>query len=546
MKGRACWLVFACLLMAVLTLSCKKEPTGPTEQEQTKPVIKDPKKRMAYNLGEYLAGEYASSVDKVVVSETKVTIEGKCGGDGKYLLAEITPWQDVTEMESFPYTDQLSGRNFSLTLDRSVKGREGIDYDRVFSKWAVIKVDGEKPSLDSHARYADEVAPKRSPSLLRLRSQKGLAAGGGNIYFSDCDEMKVSTITMNVLINGFIDQAGSDFTYGGIGYSIGAEWRKTIDEITSDAAQRNLVVCAILLAPTSSSYRDPENTGGNYTMPNITTAKAFNKYAAVLEYLAERYTHEGGKRIHHWIMHNEVDMSKEWTNMGDQPVLRYLDRYLKSMRICYNIVRQYDQNASVLASYTHSWRASDGGYSPWDMLTKTVSYSRAEGDFRWGVAYHPYAQDITKPEFWKNDTKATGLQTTSYVTFKNLEVIDAWIKQKENLYQGKTKRMLFLSEQGTNSPSFSDDDLAKQAAGACWAWKKVKKLDGIDAIQWHNWMDNAAEYGLHLGLRKADFQPKPVWGVWKAAGTDKEDEVFDPYLKVIGISSWDEIYLDVK
>ena len=55
-----------------------------------------------------------------------------------------------------------------------------------------------------------------------------------------------------------------------------------------------------------------------------------------------------------------------------------------------------------------------------------------------------------------------------------------------------------------------------------------------------------AEYGLHLGLRKADFQPKPVWGVWKAAGTDKEDEVFDPYLKVIGISSWDEIYLDVK
>ena len=69
MKGRTCWLVFACLLMAVLTLSCKKEPAGPTEQEQTKPVIKDPKKRMAYNLGEYLAGEYAVCLANIVLSK---------------------------------------------------------------------------------------------------------------------------------------------------------------------------------------------------------------------------------------------------------------------------------------------------------------------------------------------------------------------------------------------------------------------------------------------------------------------------------------------
>jgi len=539
-------LMICCLGALAILLGCEKEGTTSDEtdstEEETKPVIKDPKKRMAYNLNEYLTKDYASSVTKVVVTASKVTIEGNCGSSGSYLLADITPWQDVTEMETYPYVEKLSGGKFSVTLDRIVKGREGIDYDRVFSKWAVIKEDGEKQTLDSHAHYADEVAAKRSASLVSLRSQKGLAAGGGEIYFADCDYMNISAITMNVLLNGIIEETGSDFTYGGIGYAIGKDWPKTCDDITADAAKRNIVVNAIILTPTKSSYKDPENTGGNYTMPNLTTAKAFNQYAAALEYMAERYTKEGSGRIHNWIMHNEVDMSKEWTNMGDQPVLRYLDRYLKSMRICYNIVRQYDQNAAILGSYTHNWVASDGGYSPRDMLKKTVQYSNAEGDFNWGVAYHPYAQDIYKAEFWKNDDKATSTQTTKYITFKNLEVIDAWIKLDENLYQGKTKRKLFLSEQGVNSPSYSNSDLELQAAGACWAWKKVKKLDGIDAIQWHNWVDNPAEQGLNLGLRKPDLQTKPVWDVWKAAGTDKEDEVFAPYLKTIGISSWDEIF----
>lgn len=63
------------------------------------------------------------------------------------------------------------------------------------------------------------------------------------------------------------------------------------------------------------------------------------------------------------------------------------------------------------------------------------------------------------------------------MTFRNLEVIDAWIKQKANLYKGTTKRLLFLSEQGTNAPSYSESDLVLQAAGGVWVCKKVSKLD---------------------------------------------------------------------
>ena len=42
----------------------------------------------------------------------------------------------------------------------------------------------------------------------------------------------------------------------------------------------------------------------------------------------------------------------------------------------------------------------------------------------------------------------------------------------------------------------------EQAAGFAYAWKKMKHLDGIDAFQWHNWMDGRGEFGLRIGLRK--------------------------------------------
>ncbi|MGN1215697.1 MAG: DUF5722 domain-containing protein [Candidatus Cryptobacteroides sp.] len=509
------------------------------------------KQDMADRIDKYLATDYPSSVSNVSVTKSSVIIEGTCGGDGTYALAEVTPWQDITEMETFPYVESISGKSFKVTVDRVAKAREGIDYDRVFSKWAVVKVDGEKHILDSHGRYADDVEPVTSPEPIPLKSKKGIAAGDHAYYFNDLADMRCGSNTMNVVLDNLMPGKGADYTFGGISYRIG-DGRSYVDRIVSNVKDMGIVVSAIILCPKGGVFTDPECTGGYYSMPNITTAEAFNHYAAALSYMASRYNNiDINGRISHWIMHNEVDAGTTWTNMGEQPMTRYLDRYIKSMRICYNIVRQYDQNASVLASYTHSWTGKED-YSPKEMLEKTVEFSNAEGDFWWGVAYHPYPQNLTVPSLWSNDKQATYSMDTKFITFKNLEVLDKWMKMKENLYKGEKKRICFLSENGTNSPSYSQSDLALQAAGGCWAWKKVKNLDGIDGIQWHNWADNRAEFGLRIGLRAFDdagfnnLDPKPVWYVWKAAGTEQEDEVFAPYLSTIGISDWDSIMHEVQ
>lgn len=524
-----------------------------TEQEKQDGVISGDeieKMAMSRRLTAYLSATYPSSVNHVSVTTDKVTVEGVCTGSGSYLLAEITPWQDVTEMSVFPYTTELSGGSFSITLDRNVDGREGYKYDRLFSKWAVVKVEDGVQKLDSHARYADEVTPIRTPEPMTLKNKKGLGAGTGAAYYQEMDDLGLGSITMNITLEGIVGKvvsSGTKTSYGGKNYQVVAAGRNTADAIVTEAYKRGVILSAILLAGSGSVYKDPENTGGNYTMPNITSAEGFNQYAAALSFLVARYTHPNstsGKtlgHINHWIMHNEVDQGLIWTNMGNQPMERYLDRYIKSMRICYNFVRQYDPEASILGSFTHSWTSEGGGYAPKAMLDRLVTYCEAEGDFRWGVAYHPYPQNLSKPRFWIDDVEATDSDDSPFVTFKNLEVIDRWIRQPRNLYQGTTKRVLFLSENGTSSPTYSDSDLALQAAGACLAWRKVQALEGIDAIQWHNWRDNAteADQGLRLGLHTLaeqgyeNYARKPVWYVWQAAGTETEESVFAPYLSLI-------------
>ncbi len=528
-------------------------------QEQIADSIEKAKAAMARNLTNYLAAEYESKVKNVDVSYDSITISGTCVGEGKYAIADIAPFEDVTETAKFDYITAIPNGDFTVKVKRKLVRSSLARYDRALSKWAIVRInDDGTHTLVSHARYADEVYATYSAEKCDFKGKKGIAAGGGSKYIADFDSLDVHSITQNVVLSKIISTKkssafSSPYSYGGSTYYINMGAVAGYDATLKAAQKKGIVVEAIILTPTGSEYTDPECTGGYYTMPNMTTAAATNFYAASLDYLAKRYSSGENGRIHHWIMHNEVDEGDTWTNMGSQPEMRFYDRYIKSMRLCYNIVRQYDQNASVLGSYTHTWYISGNDFSPRNMLEQNVLYSKVEGDFRWGVAYHPYPISLLKPEFWTDDKRyAMFSNNSAYVTFYNPEVINAWILKKEHLYKDGTKRVLVFSEQGTNSPTYSDTDLAKQAAGAAWIWKKITKLDGIDAMQWHNWADNRAEFGLRIGLRAysegkfKDLDPKPVWYVWQAAGTDREDEVFKPYLGVIGISSWNGIVKAVK
>ncbi len=512
-------------------------------------------------LDAYLKQRFSSSITEVKVSRTEITVTGEYSGEGKFSLCEVFPNDTLVTTTQFKNKIALDNNSFRITLPRVI-AKNGINYDRLLSRWVIVKESGNNELLASHARYADVIEPTQSMPPGILTSKKGLGGFFINQFVSDLDELGITSITINILITGMIYTTPGvnrvSHTYGGKTYYMSTDYLKHIDEALKLAASKNIVVAAIILVQKAAECADPEigrilqhpdfTSEGIYTMPNMTTDEGVNCYAAALDFLASRYNRPDNAygRIHKWIMHNEVDAGLSWTNMGRKPMLNYLDTYLRSMRICHNISRQYDEHSEIMGSFTHSWVEPVELYSSKELLTMLQQFCNLEGDFQWGVAYHPYPQDLNEPKTWL-DGKAIFTPHSPLVTFKNLEVIDDWIKKPENSYKGSVKRTLWLSENGTNSRTYETKDLKEQAAGFAYAWKKLANLDGIDAIQWHNWIDNRVEYGLRIGLRRFpddETDPggrKPVWYAYQAAGTDREAEVFEPYKSIIGISNWSEI-----
>lgn len=519
------------------------------------------KEKYEQGIKDYLSKEYACHITDVTVGETSVTIQGDYTGEGTFFLGEIPPFVDMFKTEKIEFKIPLSENSFSIQLDRYVAVGD-FKYDRLLSKWAVFKEGADVDELVSHARYAnvDAIHAKQSVEAVPLKSKKGL---GGLINHEllthDLDELGISSATINIPISNFMhlsEQPGDiPYTYGGKTYYFNEQYLiSSFDVVLQQTSQRGISVAGILLiAPSGDAgelLKHPDYNGvAPYTMPNMTTVESTQCYAAALDFLAQRYS-DPDMRIAHWIIHNEVDGGIHWTNMGDKPIATFMDTYLRSMRMCYNIVHQYDQHSEVFISFSHGWNIAAGGgwYKVRDMLDLMNQFSKAEGDFFWSLACHSYPAQLGNPCTW-DDAQATFSMDTEYVTLKNLEVLDKWVGISQNQYKGNIRRSVWLSEAGTCSPSYEDKDLQDQAAGFAYGWKKINALDGINGIQWHSWFDHLGD-GVPLGLRKYSDEEykgeaKPVWTTYQKAGTDEEDDYFKQYLERIGIKSWEGLIQDI-
>jgi hypothetical protein len=512
----------------------------------------------------YLEMDYISKITQVEVSDSKILIKGKNSETDQVYLCEVAPYQEVTEETQFETAIPIASKIVQKEIDRFVN-RNGINYDRVLSKWVLAKKTSTGYQLVSHAHYPDVIYSKNKYPKEIATSRKGL--GGFSTrrgHVEDLDELDITSATVNIWFSRFMYSKPApgrlEHIYNGKSYYFTENEVAKFDDTFRTTAQKGIITAAILLVDKAEKCSDPligkllqhpdMDPSGIYAMPNMTNPASVDCYAAALDFLASRYSRPDKKygRINHWIMHNEVDAGWVWTNMGDKTALIFMDTYIKSMRLCYAIARKYNPNSEVFITLTHywAWTSHPKFYPSKDLMEILLQYTKSEGDFEWAMAHHPYPQSLREPKTWL-DKQVDFTFSSPLITFANLEVIDAWIQLPEVLYKGKTKRTLWLSENGTNSPTYSEQDLKEQAAGFAFTWKKLKVLDGIDGFQWHNWFDHRGEGGLRIGLRRFpddETDPggiKPVWEVYKAADTENENAVFDPYKEMIGITDWKEV-----
>jgi hypothetical protein len=539
-----------------------------TEREKEIAANRDEKLKqeaaMEARLKAYLATDFASEITEVEVSENTISVTGNIKESGEIYICEVAPYQNVTEETKFETAILLKSKSFKQKIERFVT-RNGFNYDRVLSKWVLAKKSENGFQLISHAHFPDKIVAKYDLPKEVATSRKGLGGfSTGRGHLDDLDELNITSATVNIWFSKFMFTQPApgriEHNYNGKSYYFGGKEVAIFDSTFRTTARKGIVTAAILLVDKAESCPDPEigrmlqhpdmDPAGIYSMPNMTNPASVDCYAAALDFLANRYSRPDKKygRLNHWIMHNEVDAGWEWTNMGEKTALIFMDTYIKSMRLCYAIARKYNPHSEVFVTLTHywAWTSHPRFYPSKDLMEILVQYTKTEGDFEWAMAQHPYPQSLFEPKTWL-DGQVDFTFNTPLITFANLEVLNAWIKLPEVLYQGLTKRTLWLSENGTNSKTYSEQDLKEQAAGFAYTWKKMEVLDGIDGFQWHNWMDNRHEGGLRIGLRRFpddEENPggtKPVWHVYKAAGTPQEDAVFEPYKKVIGIENWEEV-----
>lgn len=517
-------------------------------------------------LREYLARSFPAQVTRVAVRGDEIEITGDSRGQpGELFLAESPIWQHHIRANALARVVPVSagGGAFSIRLPRHAVS-PGRAHDRIFSRWVIVRAGQGRDEPLSAARYADEVPARHAWPEKKAKSKKGL--GGFSAQrpeaVDDLDALGIDSVTVNLQLSRYLRARASaktfPFTFHGRTYHADRAEIEKLDRTLLAAARRDALVLGILLVAKAGGWdgalgrilQHPDcDPAGTFSMANVTSAEGVEHTLALLDLLAERYTRPGAPfgRIHHWIVHNEVDAGWVWTNCGEKPPVLYVDQYHKSMRLAHLVARQYDPHARTYVSLTHHWNSTaNHRFIPGrEVLAHLLAFSRTEGDFDWGIAHHPYPQSLREPKTWL-DRRATFRFDTPMITFRNIEVLDAWVREPAHCYLGRHVRSVHLSEQGPNSPDYTPRALEEQAAAMAYVWHKIRRLDAIEGFQYHNWADNRREGGLRIGLRRfpddADdpLGRKPVWHVYRALDTSEENTATAFALPIIGLENWDE------
>jgi len=149
----------------------------------------------------YLHRTYPCAITRVEVTADQVKIGGRLTGETTDLsLAELPVWRNAAASGPFTTTPLRSNAEgtFTITLARREAGR-----DRLLSRWAIVRQRGADQVLASAARWADQVQAEWEPPPARLRSRKGLGGfhAGTNMPVADLDELGISAVTVNIVLN---------------------------------------------------------------------------------------------------------------------------------------------------------------------------------------------------------------------------------------------------------------------------------------------------------------------------------------------------------
>jgi hypothetical protein len=490
------------------------------------------------------------------------------GGAERARLVELRPYQSYPSDRSDRSEDAQADRP---TLWHGTPSQRPIDLprfdgqrDRLYSKFQLVDADTRQPRGAPH--YVDDLAglPAWDFDMPWPKSKKGVTCP---VDIEDLKALGVKYVDTNLVLNGLLDWRSEDpaETWEVDGQKIGINlgYVRQFDDQIKRMNDAGINVTLIILngVPTAPDPDNPlihprtdlANAPNHLGAINVTDERGLRCFRAAMEYLAHRYSDPNGEHgwISGYIIGNELQAHWHWHNTGSVDAAELVRDYANQLRVAWLAVRRYHSKVRVYVSMDHHWTARFGGDPlksvPGDeLLERLNTVVQSEGDFPWHVAFHPYPENLGRPQFWEDQTAVLGFDTQR-ITFRNLEVLPAFLRQERLLYHGRPRRII-LSEQGLHCPDGPDGEKVQAAAYAC-AYYKVSHLPDIDAFILHRHVDHRGEGGLRLGLWSCKQDgPNPcapdrkrlIWDVFRLADTDQWTQAFEFAKPIIGIKDWTE------
>jgi hypothetical protein len=285
---------------------------------------------------------------------------------------------------------------------------------------------------------------------------------------------------------------------------------------------------------------------------NLTDGQGSRIFRGLVEILTERYSRLDAANglVAGYIVGNEIQSHFDWYNLGDAEPDSVVGEYAGAVRVADLAVRRFHPDARVFVSLDHNWtrrhRSEPTRSMPGRVLLDDLhAHLASQGDVPWGVAFHPYPEDLGDPRTWRDETAILSFDSPR-ITFRNLEVLRDYLRRPHLLVDGEPRRLI-LSEQGFHCPPGEMGE-SLQAAAYAYAFERVRRIGGIESFIYHRHVDHPDEGGLRLGLREnvpgtfdRPARPRLIHELFRAIDTPDATAAAAFAKPIIGISSWDEV-----
>ena len=436
--------------------------------------------------------------------------------------------------------------------------------DRLYAKFEIIDAANSQPLGAAQCVTDFSALPRRTNSLGSLATKKGVTCV---LDVANVVALGAGQVAQNIDLGGLLDWQSAEtklsFEFEGRRVGLRPVAVAHLDAELQRMHIAGLRVTGILLnyvhattpknSPLVHPLTDPATVPAGPAAFNTATAEGVFFYRALLHWLVERYTREDAAFGHlaGLVIGNEVQSHWTWYHLGLVEPEILLREYTAALRIADLATRSVHADFPIYVSLEHHWTmpASDDprmGLTGVEVLEGVSERARREGDFPWHLAFHPYPENLFEPAFWRDQSAPLRLDAPR-LTFHNLEVLPAFLRQPQFLFAGKPRR-LALTEQGFHCAETPEGEV-QQAAAFALAWKKVQAIPEIESFIYHRHVDHPHEFGLHCGLLAHDGssnilgigRTRKIWEVMQKAGTPEEDAAFAFALPIIGRENWNAV-----